>query len=315
MISFVNDRSGFTTPMSIFYLIAIVILFLISSLMGCMMPQKALTIKENEMQLTEDAIYRSDTASVVPREEMFHDLAQFRIIYVGEQHTNPSHHANQLAVIKAIFENDPKLTIGMEMFDHTYQQVLDQWIAGGLDETAFLEKSHWYANWRFDFDLYRGILEYAKENRIRIVALNLPFHIPGKISTGGIASLQKEDRRHLPKTVNLDDAEHRAYVEKIFSMHALPGRENFEHFYEAQCVWEDAMAEAVAENLSAGKMVVIIGNGHIIRKFGVPNRVFSRNHLPFRTIYMEPVGNEIDADDGDYIWVTPKTPMPRMPMR
>ena len=207
-------------------------------------------------------------------------------------------------------KQQPHLAIGLEMFDHTYQPVLDQWSAGELAEATFLEKTHWYANWRFDFGLYRDILEYAKEKGLRVIALNLPFHIPGKISVGGIDSLSDADRRHLPETIDTTDADHRAYVAEIFKMHAIRGRENFAYFYEAQCTWEDTMAAAIAENMGSGKMVVLAGNGHIIQKFGIPNRSFARTHAPFKTIYLAPVGGEAELAWADYLWVTPDRACP-----
>jgi uncharacterized iron-regulated protein len=288
---------------------------LMLTLGGCAVTPKTLAIKGNPTRLMENTIFKTDTASVCSRQQLFTDLTNVRVIYVGEQHTNPSHHAIQLEIIKALAQTSPNLTIGMEMFDHTYQPVLDAWVAGKLDETTFLERTQWYANWRFDYDLYRGILDFAKEKGIRIIALNVPDYIPARISVGGIANLSADDRRHLPKTIDTSNAEHRAYIENIFKMHTIRGRNNFAFFYEAQCTWEDAMAEAVADNLGSGKMVVLVGNGHIIRKFGVPNRAFSRNPAPFKTIYLAPVGDEAELSWADYLWVTPETPMHPMAMK
>ena len=70
------------------------------------------------------------------------------------------------------------------------------------------------------------------------------------------------------------------------------------------------MADAVAENLESGKMVVLAGNGHIIRKFGIPDRAFARTHASFKTIYLAPVGGEAQLSWADYLWVTPETRMP-----
>jgi uncharacterized iron-regulated protein len=272
---------------------------------GCAVAPQSLSIKDSPTRLTENTIMKTATGSVVSREQLLADLTGARVVYVGESHTNPSHHAIQLDIIQALAQTEPHLVIGMEMFDHTYQAVLDRWTAGELDETDFIEKTHWYANWRFDFGLYRDILEYAKEKGLRIVALNVPFHIPARISVGGLGNLSDDDRRHLPRTIDTTDADHRTYVEEIFNMHAIRGREKFIYFYEAQCTWEDAMAEAVATNLGAGKMVVLAGNGHIIRKFGIPNRAFSRTHAPFKTIYPAPVGIEAEPSWADYLWATP----------
>jgi uncharacterized iron-regulated protein len=272
---------------------------------GCAVTPKTLAIKDSPTRLMEDTILRTDPPAVVSRKQLFDELAQARIVYVGETHTNPAHHAVQLEIVDAVAQTTPDLAIGMEMFDHTYQAILDQWSAGEMDEQTFIERTHWYANWRYDFGLYRDILEYAKEKGLRIIALNLPFHIPAKIGTGGIASLGDQDRRHLPAAIDTGNAEHRAYVEEIFKMHTLPGRENFDYFYEAQCAWEDAMAAAVADNLGSGKMVVLVGNGHITRKFGIPNRAHARNPAPFKTIYLAPVGGAAELTWADYLWATP----------
>lgn len=288
---------------------------LMLSLGGCAVTPRTLAIKGSPARLTENIIFRTDTASVVSRRQLLADLADVRVVYVGEQHTNPSHHAIQLEMIQALAQDTPELTIGMEMFDHTYQPVLDDWVAGELDETLFLQRTHWYANWRFDYSLYRGILDYAKEKKIRIIALNIPAYIPSRIGVGGLSSLSAEDRRHLPETIDTGNADHRAYLEDIFKMHTLRGRDTFAFFYEAQCTWEDAMAEAVADNLGSGKMVVLVGNGHIIEKFGVPNRAYARHPVAFKTIYLAPVGDEAEPAWADYLWVTPETPVRRMRMR
>ena len=62
-------------------------------------------------------------------------------------------------------------------------------------------------------------------------------------------------------------------------------------------------------------MVVLVGNGHIIQKFGIPNRAFARNPAAFKTIYLAPVGGEAELSWADYLWVTPDQRPPRHPMR
>ena len=88
-------------------------------------------------------------------------------------------------------------------------------------------------------------------------------------------------------------------------MHHLKGREDFEDFYAAQCAWEDGMAQAVADNLDKADMVVLAGNGHIRRKFGIPNRAFKRTRAPFSTVYLATPGAPLSRADADFIWITP----------
>ena len=117
------------------------------------------------------------------------DIKEARFVYIGEIHTAKSHHDIQLKIIKELYSYNPNIAVGMEMFDRTYQQILNEWTEGSLDRKTFINKTHWYANWKYDFDLYIDILEFLKANKIRIVGLNMPFHIPPKIATGGIESL------------------------------------------------------------------------------------------------------------------------------
>ena len=113
---------------------------------------------------------------------MIADLSKVEIVYIGEVHTDRYHHDIQLKIIKALMENHIDLKVGMEMFDKTYQGVLNEWSAGELDETAFLEKTHWYAEWNFDYSLYKNLMELFKEKKIKITALNIPSYIPPRIA-------------------------------------------------------------------------------------------------------------------------------------
>jgi uncharacterized iron-regulated protein len=274
---------------------------------GCHMPQQQLRITGLETAFPPETIIATATGQSISFAQLIENLAPVQIVYIGEVHTDARHHAIQHDLIEALQATWSDMMVGMEMFDVTYQPVLDRWSSGQLEESRFLELTHWYANWRFDFALYRPILTSVKDHGLPLIGLNLPFGLPAKIATGGIASLQPDDARYLPEQIDLSDAEHRAYVESIYNArhHRIRGRENFAYFYEAQCAWEDTMAETIGRHLDDHRMVVIIGNGHIIRKFGVPDRAFRRTGAAFRTIYLAPAGREISLDAADYIWVTP----------
>jgi len=278
---------------------------------GCAVAPKKLFIKDLAASYDQGTIIATQTKAAVSFEDLMADLSRVRVIYVGEQHHDPAHHKIQLDIIKAVFKTHPDIAVGMEMFDQTYQPILNLWSAGELDQASFLEKAHWYANWKFDFDMYKDILEFIREKKLRLIGLNIPFHIPPKIAVGGLSNLSASDKKHLPEDIDTSNNAHRAYVEQIFKFHHVRGRANFEYFYEAQCVWEDTMASAVARNIENGKMVVLAGNGHIIRKFGIPDRAFRRTGAAFRTICPATVGSEIESDYADYIWVTPARKSPK----
>jgi len=97
-------------------------------------------------------------------------------------------------------------------------------------------------------------------------------------------------------------------VEEIFRRHAGG---SFEDFYMAQCIWEETMAEAVAQTVDGRVVAVLVGNGHIIKKFGVPNRVFRRTGLPYRTVYpVQADDRDVERSFADYLWITERGSTP-----
>ncbi len=273
-----------------------------AALIGCALPIGPGPGAPDSAVLAPGQIVNARSGALVSFEEMIAELDSVRVVYVGEKHTAAAHHAAQLRVIKALFDRTGRLTVGVEMFDRSYQPVLDRWSQGGLGEPDLLRRTHWYANWRYDYALYRPIFDYLKEKHIRLVALNLPFHIPPKIRVGGIEHLSDDEKKFLPLEVDTGIEAHRDYVRTIFSMHDFGGRADFEDFYLAQCVWEDGMAEAVAAHLGADQMVVLAGNGHIRFGYGIPRRAFKRTGAEYRTLYLAAAGEAVAPGIADFIW-------------
>ena len=129
---------------------------------GCAAPARKTLITSLNMEFGADSLLSGKTGAPVSYAEMLKDMADSRVIYIGENHTDPVHHRIQLQVIQDLAARH-QTAVGVEMIDHSYQPVLDKWSQGELSEQDFLEKIHWYANWRYNFDLYRGIFETVRE--------------------------------------------------------------------------------------------------------------------------------------------------------
>ena len=275
----------------------------LAMLMACALPAKHLTIRGESKTYEAGTIISAELRRAVSFEQMVAGLSAVRVVYIGETHNRKDHHDLQLKLIQALHAVHPSTAVAMEMFDRSYQNVLDDWSAGRLSLEEFVRRTHWYANWRFDEKLYAPILEYVKVNRLPLVALNLPFHIAGKIRVGGIEHLSAVEKGFLPKDIDTTQTSHREYAQEVFNQHRFGGRTRFEDFYLAQCVWEDGMAEAVAAHRSLRPMVVLAGNGHIQYKYGIPERVRKRTGETYRTVYPVSVGEQVDLNIADYIWV------------
>jgi len=273
-------------------------------LVSCAGTSDKVVTSDTVKSLRPDTIISAQSGKEVTFDEMIQDLNLHQIIFVGEMHTSVSHHAIQLKIIQAAFKRNHDLVVAMEMFDRSYQEVLNLWTAGVLDEEAFLRKTQWYVNWRYDFSLYRDILLFIKQNKIKLVGLNIPSYIPGRIREGGIDNLSISDKRYLPKEIDTKNSAHRNYVKTIFEQHNFPSRIKFDDFYMAQCVWDEIMAESIATDLGSKKIIALLGNGHIQYKYGVPDRTARRTGASFRTVYLAPAGAEVGLTIGDFIWIT-----------
>jgi uncharacterized iron-regulated protein len=77
------------------------------------------------------------------------------IVYVGEFHDNAAHHAAQLAVIQSLDKRKRPIAVGLEMFQHIEQSILDAWVAQALSEEEM--RRAFARNWSQDWHLYRDI--------------------------------------------------------------------------------------------------------------------------------------------------------------
>lgn len=272
-------------------------------LAGCAVTPKVDTGSAAPGMPSPETIISGSIGQPVSFDAMLADLRTVQVVYVGEKHTSAAHHAVQLRVIQALHVQGPPPAVAMEMFDRSYQAVLERWSAGEMDEESFLRRTHWYANWRFDYGLYRDILAYVRDHRLRLAALNLPFSIPPKIRVGGSEHLSDYEKGFLPLEIDTTVSAHRDYAEKIFRMHEFKSPVRFEDFYLAQCVWEETMAVAVAEIGGSERVVVLAGNGHIQYQYGIPQRAFRRSGAAYRTIYQASPGEDVDPSIADYVVV------------
>ncbi|MBI5741439.1 MAG: ChaN family lipoprotein [Nitrospirae bacterium] len=247
-----------------------------------------------------------EISSIRKLSDIIDRVSDKKIIYVGESHTETSHHAVQLDVITGLFRKNNKIAIGMEMFQRPFQQPLDSFIAGDTDEAVFLKSSEYFKRWIFDYNLYKAILDFARREKIPVVALNLQRKIVEKVSREGLDALTDEERKAIPVEIDFSDKAYRERLEGVFKLHKDADKKIFDYFYQSQLLWDETMAMSVDEFMSKNpgyQMVVLAGNGHLEYGSGIPVRTFRRNGNSYAIIL-----SETDVAEGiaDYV-VFPKT--------
>jgi uncharacterized iron-regulated protein len=269
---------------------------------------KAITETENGIQILSRPAVRTLKPDTLPTlDEIIPQLAASRIVYIGETHDRYAHHMNQLTVIKKIREAGYQLAVGMEMFQQPYQQIVDDYLAGRIDEYAFLKKTEYFSRWRFDFNLYKPIVDYLKQHRIPLVALNISGDLTRNVAREGMHALSDTQKKQLPSAMNFSNETYRKDLSEVFTAHnQQEDLRDFNYFFQAQLLWDEGMAESAhrfLENHPGFKMVILAGNGHVRHKYGIPDRLYRRNHEPFAVVVQD---EAIEDGIADYVLLTTK---------
>lgn len=203
------------------------------------------------------------------------------VVYLGEQHDSEADHAAQLDIIQAMHTKKPDLAIALEMFQRPFQPAIDRYLAGEISEAELVEQTEYLERWGFPWEYYAPIIRFAQKNQLPVLALNAPAEIVRQVARQGLASLEGDDFRYIPPLADIDtgNTDYQAFVAAAFGSHGSHGNFNFDNFFAAQVVWDETMAETVAEFKQMAPdttVVVLAGNAHVIHGYGIPDRVARR---------------------------------------
>lgn len=259
--------------------------------------------------------YAVDLSALQQLKQIVPQLARHRVVFVGETHDRYDHHLSQLELLRRLHAVKPDLAIGVEWFQQPFQAYLDDFIAGRISAVEMLEQTEYYQRWRFDYRLYRPILEYAHTHRIPVIALNVPAELTRKVGREGLEALSKEERTQLPSEIDRSDEAYAQRLRTVFEQHPTEGR-SFENFVTVQLLWDEGMAERAAQFLTANpatSLVIFAGSGHLAYGSGIPNRLARRTGVRYPIVLSDselPLAPEI-AD----FWLVSKAQKLKSPGR
>jgi len=242
-------------------------------------------------------------------------LAGHRVVFVGENHSRYDHHLAQLMIIRALHQQHPDMAIGLEFFQRPFQPVLDDYIAGRVDEATMLRRSEYYQRWRFDYRLYRPILRYAREQHIPLLALNVPRELTGRIGEVGLDGLSEAERARLPLQMDGSDPVYRQRLQQVFERHNGKTGRAFERFVEVQLAWDEGMAETAADWLQGNPgrhLVVLAGGGHTNQPGGIPDRLRRRMAVDSATVVLDGFEQRAEPRGNAYYLITVEQSLPPM---
>ncbi|MBL8841300.1 MAG: ChaN family lipoprotein [Planctomycetes bacterium] len=210
-------------------------------------------------------LFDARSGAEVPWSTALEQLAEADVVFLGETHLDRLTHDAELEFLRQLAaRRGGQVVLAMEMFERDVQPVLDDYLAGRIDERQFLLQSRPWGNYATD---YRPLVEFCKANGLPVVASNLPADLRRKLARGGAAAhaaLTPEERALLPERLIENRPEYWKRVDHVTAGHAAMGIAAAEsRLYEGQNLWDNSMGDAVARALAAhpGAQVVHVNGG------------------------------------------------------
>lgn len=251
-------------------------------------------------------VLRVKDNKVIPIQQMVRNLKNANFVFVGESHDSIEDHQSELNIIRSFAKIGKPIAIGLEMFRAEAQKHLDAWVQGTSTPEQFIPI--YYENWKMPWPLYGKIFEFAREQKIPLIGLNIPDEIVEEVSRSGFAALDERTKRQLPPDITCAvDTEYMNFIRKAFGGHHPSEKSSFLHFCEAQMVWDTSMAHHLVDyaKKNPGRTVVVITGMIHAWKRAMPEQVSKLVKNPFKVVLPE-TGGTIDkpgitTEDADYV--------------
>ena len=208
-------------------------------------------------------------------EEIAEKFQSVDVILIGEEHDDKIGHAEKLKLIRFLSEQQ-KFIISMEMFERDQQIVLNEFLSGFIDEKIFQTDIKLWNN----FEDYKPIVLFAKENKIPILASNAPRRYVRMLSRNGLEELYKFptlSKKLFAPIYMIEPYRQEAYENKIFG--SIAGHTNeklgMKNMILAQNLWDATMADSIVKSLDKKRTKIIHINGrfHSDEYMGVTHRL------------------------------------------
>jgi uncharacterized iron-regulated protein len=243
-----------------------------------------------------ERVYDTRRAAFADFEVMLADIAGADVVFVGEQHDDPNTHRLEAALLQGLQRRGRAATVSLEMFERDVQSTLDAYLAGRIDEAAFLAAARPWPRYATD---YKPLVELASANRWPVIGANVPRKYAAMVAKTGLGALEglpPDERAQVAKDVECPlDTYFERFAETMNS-HPVPGSDKMpeaerramsERYYFAQCVKDETMAESIASAIAGngsrqGPVVHFTGAFHSDFGAGVVERV--RRRLPSKRV-------------------------------
>ncbi|REC47663.1 ChaN family lipoprotein [Chryseobacterium pennipullorum] len=205
----------------------------------------------------------------VSTDKLVKELADYDVVFFGENHNSSINHWLQLKITEALYEKkNGQLILGAEMFERDNQSQLNQYLNGKLDAKTLKDSARLWNNYATD---YKPLVDFAKDKKLNFIATNIPRRYASQTAKEGLESLNKLTEKEktyiarLPIKVTLDTP---GYPEMKAMMGDHAEGTKVMNFISAQATKDATMAESILDNFKTGKTFIHYNGNYHSKEFG-----------------------------------------------
>jgi len=245
----------------------------------------------------------------VSYKKMIKKMNKADVVMFGEHHNNPIVHWLQYETTAALGKTR-KLTLGAEMFEADNQNELNEYLAGEIDQKAFDTVARLWKNYPTD---YKPLVDYAKDNKLKFIATNVPRKFASQVFRGGFEALEEltsEEKGWLAPLPIAYDATLPGYVK----MKSMMGGHGGDNLPKAQAVKDATMGHFMLENMESDQLFIHYNGSYHSDHYEGINWYLNKGNPNLNIITVSVVEqdnilkfNEEEKLKADYIIVVPTT--------
>lgn len=245
----------------------------------------------------------------VDYDAMLAEAKKADVVLFGELHDNPICHWLQKELTKDVYaDKKDKLVLGAEMFEADDQIALNEYLAGKISDKTLKDEVKLWNNFPTD---YKPLLDFAKANKLKFVAANIPRRYANMVYSRGTASLDSIDadaKKWIAPLPFKYDANVKSYKE-IFENSGGHGGENLP---KSQAIKDATMAHFILKNWTKGQTFIHYNGAYHSNNHSAIEWYLKQQNPNLKVMVISSTEQdditklkEDNFDSGDFIIVTP----------
>ncbi|HTA62043.1 MAG TPA: ChaN family lipoprotein [Bacteroidia bacterium] len=175
------------------------------------------------------------------------------IVLFGELHDNPISHWLERELAEDLYTDvKDKLILGAEMFEADDQIAINEYLAGRISDKTLKDEVKLWNNYATD---YKPLLEFAKKNKLKFVAANVPRRYANMVYLRGMPVLDSIDadaKKWMAPLPIKYDSTLKCYKE----IYENAGGHGGQNLPKSQAVKDATMAYFILKNWTKGQLFV-----------------------------------------------------------